>query len=73
MRAISVVALLLQEQQWSQLREAIVGWCDDLIELLLMGALSAFYAPVELGRAWRQDEEPEAFVLTGRLELGLKL
>src|SRR6185437_11801684 len=52
--------------------EAPIGG-GDLMELLGMGAVGALDVAVELGRAGRKDEEAEAELLAGLLEVGGKL
>jgi hypothetical protein len=49
------------------------GAGGDLVELLGVGAVGAFDGAVEFGRTWRQDEQMEAALLAGLLELGGKL
>ncbi len=41
-----------------------------LIEFFGVGTLGSFNVAIELGRAWRQHEEPDAALLAGGLEAG---
>jgi hypothetical protein len=43
-----------------------------LIEFFGVGTLGSFNVAIELGRAWRQHEEPDAALLAGGLEAGGK-
>ena len=43
----------------------------DLVELLGVGPVGPLDRPVQLGRAGRQDEQPDAARLAGGLELGV--
>jgi len=45
----------------------------DLVKLFGVGTIGAFDGAVEFGRTWRQDEQMEAALLAGLLELGSKL
>ena len=47
------------------------GKFDDLVELLAVRPVGAFDVAVQLGGARRQNEEPEAAVPAGDLELGM--
>ena len=69
---VSVVTLLLLEQLGSQLAER-VGWVNQLVKLLFVGALGSFHAAVELGGAWWQHKKPQPLLLTGGLKLGPEL
>ena len=70
MGPVSVVTLLLLEQLGSQLAER-VGWVNQLVKLLFVGAPGSFHAAVELGGAWWQHKKPQTLLLTGGLKLGL--
>ena len=72
MGPVSVVTLLLLEQLGSQLAER-VGWVNQLVKLLFVGALGSFHAAVELGGAWWQHKKPQPLLLTGGLKLGSEL
>ena len=72
MGPVSVVTLLLLEQLGSQLAER-VGWVNQLVKLLFVGALGSFHAAVELGGAWWQHKKPQPLLLTGGLKLGPEL
>src|SRR6185312_2919918 len=72
MRADGVVGVLPGAQLPIEGGQVPVGG-GDLMELLGMGAVGAFDVAVELRGAGREDEEPEAKLLAGLLEVGGEL
>jgi hypothetical protein len=71
-RAVTIVNVFPLAKRPVDLGEG--GWeCDDLVELLTVGAVGTLDVAVQLGGARWQDEEAEAAVPAGCLELGYEL
>src|SRR3990172_12924651 len=71
-RPVGVVDVLPSAKELVDLGEG-GGRCETVVELLLVSALGTLDVAVELGGTGRKDEEPDAALTAGVLELGHEL